>query len=50
MNPSQEALIFLTEDKPIPRFNGAILTIAQIIKFVMASVAEAKLAAIFITA
>ena len=44
------AHIFLTEDEPIPRFNGAILTIAQIIKFVMASAAEAELAALFITA
>ena len=41
--------IFLSEDDPIPRFNGALLTIAQIIKFVMASAAEAKLAALFLT-
>ena len=37
--------IFLTKEEPIPRFNGAILTIAQ----VMASAAEAELAALFIT-
>ena len=30
------AHIFLSEDDPYPRFNGAILSIAQIIKFVMA--------------
>jgi hypothetical protein len=44
------AHIFLSEDVPFPRFNGAILSIAQIIKFVMASVAESELAALFITA
>jgi hypothetical protein len=53
-NPSHEVGLELTffspEDEPIPRFNGAILTIAQIIKFVMASAAEAELAALFITA
>jgi hypothetical protein len=31
------AHIFLSEDDPFPRFKGAILSIAQIIKFVMAS-------------
>jgi hypothetical protein len=31
--------IFLLEDVPYPRFNGAVLSIAQIIKFVMASAA-----------
>ncbi len=44
------AHIFLSEDDPFPRFNGAVLAIAQIIKFVMASAAEAELAALFITA
>jgi hypothetical protein len=34
----------------MPRFNGAVLTIATIIKFVMASAAEAELAALFISA
>ncbi len=42
--------IYLSEDNPFPRFNGAILFIAQIIKFVMASAAESELAALFITA
>ena len=44
------AHIFLAEDEPIPCWNGAILTIAQIIKFVMASTAEAELGVLFITA
>ena len=44
------AHIFLSEDDPIPRFNGAVLTIATIIKFVMALAAEAELAALFIAA
>ncbi len=44
------AYIFLSEDDPIPRFNGPILTSATIIKFVMASAAEAKLAALYLTA
>ncbi len=44
------AHIFLSENDPFPRFNGAVLSIAQIITFVMASAAESKLAALFITA
>ena len=44
------AHIFLSENDPFPRFNGAVLSIAQIIKFVMASAAESELAALFITA
>ena len=44
------AHIFLSENDPYPRFNGAILSIAQITKFVMASASEAELAALFITA
>ena len=44
------AHIFLSENEPFPRFNGAVLSIAQIIKLVMASAAEAELAALFITA
>jgi hypothetical protein len=44
------AHIFLSQNNPFPRFNGAVLSIAQIIKFVMASAAESKLAALFITA
>jgi hypothetical protein len=45
-----DAHIFLSDNEQFLRFNGAILSIAQIIKFVMASAAEAKLAALFITA
>jgi hypothetical protein len=44
------AHIFLSENNSYPPFNGAVLSIAQIIKFVMASAAESKLAALFITA
>ena len=42
--------IFLSEDDPSPRFNGPVLTIASIIKFVMSSAAESELGALFITA
>ncbi len=44
------AHIYLLEDDPIPCFNGTVLTIATIIKFVMALAVEAELAALFITA
>jgi len=44
------AHIFLSEDDPIPKWNGPILTLAQIIKFVMSSASEAELGAMFITA
>ena len=44
------AHVFLTDDEPIPICNGPILTIAQVINFVMSSAAEAELGAIFITA
>ena len=44
------AHIYLSEDDLIPRLNGAVLTIATIIKFVMALAAEAKHAALFIAA
>ena len=44
------AHIFLTEDDPIPRQNGPIQTISQVIKYVMASAAEAELAALYTTA
>ena len=44
------AHIFLSEDDPEPKWNGPILTIAQIIKFVMTSAAEAELGALFVTA
>ncbi len=45
-----EAHIYLSENDPFPCFNGAVLSIAQIIKFVMASAAEAELVALFVTA
>ena len=44
------AHIFLSENDPIPRPNGPVLSISQTIKFVMASAAEAELAASYITA
>ena len=40
----------LSKDNPIPYINSPVLTIAQIIKFVMSSTAEAKLAGLFICA
>ena len=43
------AHIFLPENEPKPKLNGQILKIAQIIKTVMASAAEAETAALFIT-
>ena len=42
--------IFLSEDTPTLAFNGPVLTIAEIIKFVMSSAAESKLSALFIAA
>jgi hypothetical protein len=44
------AHIYLLENDPILQFNGAILSIAQIIKFVMAFAAKSELAALFFTA
>jgi hypothetical protein len=44
------AHIYLSENNPFPRFNGAIQSIAQIIKFVMAPAAKSELAALFIMA
>jgi hypothetical protein len=41
------AHIFLSENNPFPHFNGAILSIAQMIKFVMASAAESELCSPF---
>jgi hypothetical protein len=43
------AHIFLSENDPYPRFNGAVLSIVQIFKFVMAFAAKSELAALFIT-
>jgi hypothetical protein len=45
-----EAHIYLLDDYPTPRFNGTVLTIGAIIKFVIASAIKAKLAALFISA
>jgi len=42
--------IFVSENDPIPRTNGPVLSIARVIKTVMASVAEAELAVFFTTA
>ena len=44
------ARIFLSENDPKPKLNGPILTIAQIIKTLISSVAEAEMAALYITA
>ena len=44
------AHILLTDDDPIPRNNGPVLTISQILKFVKALAAEAELAAVYTTA
>eukprot|EP00804_Cyclotella_cryptica_P028661 CCRYP_008183-RA/>CCRYP_008183-RA protein AED:0.20 eAED:0.05 QI:0/0/0/0.66/1/1/6/0/1274 len=42
--------IMLSEDDPVPSYNGPILTLAQIIKFVASSAAEAELAGLYICA
>ena len=42
--------IFLSENDAMPRWNGPVLTLAKIIKFVMSSASEAELGAMFITA
>ena len=44
------AHIFLSENDAMPRWNGSVLTLAKIIKFVMSSASEAELGAMFITA
>ena len=44
------AHIFVSENDPIPRPNGPILTLSTTIKFVMASAAEAELSALYLTA
>ena len=40
----------LSENTPVPSINGPVLTIAQIIKSVMSSAAEAELSGLFICA
>jgi hypothetical protein len=42
--------VFLSEDDPIPRHNGPILSIARVMKTVAASAAEAETGALFIVA
>ena len=44
------AHIMLSEDDPVPRINGPVLTVAQVIKMVMSSAAEDELGATFIYA
>ncbi|MBM4179865.1 MAG: hypothetical protein FJ211_11150, partial [Ignavibacteria bacterium] len=44
------AHIFLSEHDAIPRPNGPVLTLSHVIRFVMASAAEAELAALYHTA
>ena len=41
------AHIFLPENDPEPKINGAVLTIAKTVKAVMASVAEAEMAVLY---
>ena len=40
----------MSENVPIPYFNGALLAITNIMKYVILSAAEAELASLFITA
>ena len=44
------AHIFLSEDDTFPRWNGPVLSIAQIMKYILSSAAEAETAALFLTA
>ena len=44
------AHIMLSENTPVPSLNRPVLSIAQIIKNVMSSAAEAKLSGLFICA
>ena len=44
------AHIFLSENEPASRWNGSVLTIAQILKFVMDSAPKAELGALYTTA
>ena len=44
------AHIFISENHPKPKLNAPVLNIAQIINYVIASVAEAEMAALYITA
>ena len=44
------AHIFLSQNDPMSKWNGAILTISQIIKFIISSAAEAELGTLYIMA
>ena len=44
------AHIFLSENEPIPRWNGPILNIAHIMRYVLSSAAEAEIGDLFLTA
>ncbi len=44
------AHIYLSDDKPIPNPNGPVLTLSHVIKYVVASAAEAELGALYHTA
>jgi len=44
----QEDIFFLSNDDNNPRNNGAILTLAMIIKAAMSSTAEAELGALYL--
>jgi hypothetical protein len=44
------AHIMLSEDIPIPAFNGPILTLSKIIKFVASSATKAELAGLYVCA
>ena len=43
------AHIFLSENEPIPCWNGTLLIIAQIMNYVITSAAEAEIGALFLT-
>jgi hypothetical protein len=43
------AHIFVSKNDPFPKHNGPVLSISQIMKFVMSSAAEAKLGALYTT-
>jgi hypothetical protein len=44
------AHIFVSENNPFPKHNGLILSISQIMKFVMSSAGKAELGALYTTA
>ena len=45
-----EAYIFISENDTMTRWNGSVITLVQIIKFVMSSASEEELGTLFITA